>query len=30
VLLILDEVMCGTGRTGTMFACEQDGIAPIC
>ena len=28
VLLILDEVMCGTGRTGTMFACEQDGIAP--
>ena len=27
VLLILDEVMCGTGRTGTMFACEQDGIA---
>ena len=28
ILLILDEVMCGTGRTGTMFACEQDGIAP--
>lgn len=28
VLLILDEVMCGMGRTGTMFSCEQDGIAP--
>lgn len=28
ILLILDEVMCGSGRTGTMFACEQDGIAP--
>ena len=28
VLLILDEVMCGMGRTGTMFACEQDDIVP--
>jgi adenosylmethionine-8-amino-7-oxononanoate aminotransferase len=27
-LLILDEIMCGTGRTGTMHAWEQEGVTP--
>ena len=28
ILLILDEVMCGMGRTGTLFAYEQESIVP--
>jgi len=28
ILFIADEVMCGMGRTGTMYSIEQDGVAP--
>ena len=28
VLLILDEVMCGMGRAGHLFACEADNVLP--
>ena len=28
ILMILDEIQCGMGRTGSMFACQQYGVQP--
>ncbi|KAM0285097.1 hypothetical protein ACHAO9_008928 [Fusarium lateritium] len=28
IIMILDEIMCGIGRTGTFFAFEQEGVVP--
>ncbi|WP_423368876.1 aspartate aminotransferase family protein [Burkholderia sp. LMG 32019] len=28
VLMILDEIMSGMGRTGYLYACDEDGVAP--
>ncbi|MEM0908350.1 MAG: aspartate aminotransferase family protein [Pseudomonadota bacterium] len=28
ILLVLDEVMCGMGRTGALFSCTQDDVRP--
>jgi hypothetical protein len=28
VLLVLDEIMCGMGRTGSLYSCADDGVVP--
>jgi adenosylmethionine-8-amino-7-oxononanoate aminotransferase len=28
ILMILDEIMCGMGRCGTLFACQAEGVVP--